>query len=80
MIAENWEIYSAQNMTLENLFTGFCFVLILFRFLTLQPILCRFNPYKPSLLFMGHRQTLTPQNVASNQVLHCLLTEGAFKI
>ena len=38
------------------------------------------NPYKPSYLFVGHRQTSakpdqTPQNAASDQGLHCLLTE-----
>ena len=39
------------------------------------------NPYKPSVLFVGHRQTVnsadpdqTPQNVASDQGLHYLLT------
>ena len=31
------------------------------------------NPYKPSVHFMGHKQTL--QNVASDPVLHCLLTD-----
>ena len=45
----------------------------------------KINPYKPSVLFVGHRQTVqqpdqTPQNAASDQVLHCLLTEVSFKI
>ena len=31
-----------------------------------------FNPYKPSVLFVGHRQCkIRSQNVASDQVLHC---------
>ena len=44
------------------------------------------NPYtsKPRVLFMGHRQTAqpdqTPQNAASDQVLHCLVTEVSLKI
>ena len=39
---------------------------------------------KPSVLFVGHRQTVqpdqTPQNAASDQVLHCLRTEVSFQI
>ena len=43
------------------------------------------NPYKPSILFVGHWQTVqkpdqTPQYAASDQVLHCLLIEVSFKI
>ena len=40
-----------------------------------------FNPYKPSVLFVGRRQTAQTQirrrvqNAASYQGLHCLLTE-----
>ena len=40
-----------------------------------------FKPYKPSILFVGHGQTMhydpdqTPQNVG----LHCLLTECSIK-
>ena len=31
------------------------------------------NPYKPSALFVGHRQTVQNQiSAASDQVLHCL--------
>ena len=37
-----------------------------------------FNPYKPSVLFVGHEQTV--QNQISDQVFHCLLTEMSFKI
>ena len=33
---------------------------------------------KPSILFVGHRQTM--QNVASDQGLHYLLTECSIKI
>ena len=45
----------------------------------------QFNPYKPGVLFMGHRQTvqnldMTPQNVASNQVLQRSHTKYTFKI
>ena len=36
-----------------------------------------FNPYKPSVLFVGHRQTL--QKVASDQGLHCFLAECSNK-
>ena len=36
-----------------------------------------FNSSKPSLIFMGHKQTVKNQNVVSDQVLHCLLTEFA---
>ena len=43
------------------------------------------NPYKPSVLFVGHRQTVQIQvrrrkNAASDQVLYCLLTECSIKI
>ena len=43
------------------------------------------NPYKPSDIFMGQRLTVqnpdqTPQNAASDQVLHCLFTEVYFKV
>ena len=43
------------------------------------------NQYKPSDLFVGHRHTVqkpdrTPQYAASDQVLHCLLTEVSFKM
>ena len=38
-----------------------------------------FYPFKNSVLFMGHQQTVknpdkTPQNAASDQALYCLLT------
>ena len=36
------------------------------------------NPFKPSVLFVGHRQTV--QNQASDQVVHCLLAECSIKI
>ena len=36
------------------------------------------NPYKPSVLFVGHRETV--QNAAYDQVLHCLLTKVYSKI
>ena len=44
-----------------------------------------FNPFKPSVLFMGHRQNSgeadqTPQNAVSDQALHYLLPECNFKI
>ena len=40
---------------------------------------------KPSVLFVGHRQTVqkkiqTPHNAASDQGLHCLLTENSIRI
>ena len=48
------------------------------------------HPFKPSVLFMGLWQTVTnqnseqpdktPQNAASDQVLHCLLTECSIEI
>ena len=41
------------------------------------------NPYKPSFLFVGHRQTVQTQirhSAASDQGLHCLLTEYSFKM
>ena len=42
------------------------------------------KPYKPNTHFMGHMQTVpnhkTPQDVASNLILHCLLTQCIFKI
>ena len=35
-----------------------------------------FNPYTPSVIFVGHTQTVqTPQNAASDQGLHCFLTD-----
>ena len=44
------------------------------------------NPYAPSILFVGHRQTSklvdlnqTPQNAVSDHGLHCLLTECSFE-
>ena len=42
------------------------------------------DPYNPSVLFVGHRQTTadpdqTQQNGASDQGLHCLLTECSIK-
>ena len=50
----------------------------------------QFNPFKPSVLFMGLWQTVNnqnseqpdqaPQNAASDQVLHCLLTECSIEI
>ena len=39
----------------------------------------RFNPYKPSFPFWGPRQTVKQQNAASDQRLHCLLTEMSIK-
>ena len=45
-----------------------------------------FNPYKPSVLFVGHYKANSadpdqmPQNVASDQGLHCFLTECFIKI
>ena len=43
------------------------------------------NPYKPSILFVGHRQTVQTQDqmqhsAASDQGLHCLLTDCSIKI
>ena len=42
------------------------------------------NPFKPGRLFVGHGQTAKPdqtlQNVASDKILHCLLTGISFKI
>ena len=42
------------------------------------------NPYKPSVLLVGHKNNADPdqtlQNAASNQVLHCSLTERSIKI
>ena len=41
------------------------------------------NPYKPSVLFVGHGQKdpdQTPQNVATDWGLHCVLIECTFKI
>ena len=35
--------------------------------------------YKPGVLFMGHRQTMTPQNAASHLGLFCLLRENSLK-
>ena len=45
----------------------------------------RVNAYKPSVLFVGHRQNSAdpdqmPQNVVSDQGLHSLLTERSIKI
>ena len=48
-----------------------------------KSLLSKLSPYKPSVLFLGHRQAVQnqiPQNAASDQVLYCLLTESAFKI
>ena len=44
-----------------------------------------FNPYTPSVLFVGHWQTVQNQTrrrviAASDQVLHCLLTECSIKM
>ena len=41
------------------------------------------NPYKPSVFFVGNRQTVQTQimhHVASDQGLHCLLTEYSIEI
>ena len=43
-----------------------------------------FNPYKPGVLFVGHRQTEiaqdgTPQDAASHLGLFCLLTRFSLK-
>ena len=43
------------------------------------------NPYKPSILFVGHKKTMLTQitrrqNAASDQGRHCLLTECSIKI
>ena len=39
------------------------------------------NPYKPSVLFVGHRQTVQIRHsVVSHQGLHCLLTESSIII
>ena len=45
----------------------------------------RVNPYKPSFLFVGHRQNSAdpdemPQNVVSDQGLHSFLIECSIKI
>ena len=44
-----------------------------------------FNPYKPRVFFVGHRQNTadpdqTPQNAASDQGLHSFLAGCSFKI
>ena len=44
----------------------------------------RVNPFKPGVLFIGHRQTIiapdvTPQNAASHPGLFCLLTGNSSK-
>ena len=44
----------------------------------------RVNPYKSRVLFVGYRQNSadpdqTPQNMASDQGLHCLLTVCSIK-
>ena len=43
-----------------------------------------FNPYKPSVIFVGHIANSacpyqTPQNAASDLGLHCLLTKSSFE-
>ena len=39
------------------------------------------NPFKPSVLFVGHRQTVQTQiRVYTDQGLHCLLTECSIKL
>ena len=48
-------------------------------------VITHINPYKPSVLFLGHQQNSAkpdqmPQNEASDQVFYCLLTEVSFKI
>ena len=44
----------------------------------------RVNPYKPSIIFVGHMQTVHSRirchKMWSNQGLHCLLTECSIKI
>ena len=35
------------------------------------------NPYKPSVLFVGHRQTV--HNAASDQDLHCFINRMSFQ-
>ena len=42
-----------------------------------------FNPYKSNVLFVGHRQTVQTQirySAASDQGLHCWLTECSIKV
>ena len=39
-----------------------------------------FNQHKPSAIFMSFRKTAQTQIAASDQGLHCLLTECSFKI
>ena len=56
------------------------FMINLFRIKTLAFIVDTFNnPYKPSVLFVGRRQTVETQtqNAASDQGRHCLLTESS---
>ena len=47
-------------------------------------ILFFLNPYKPSILFVGQANSAhpdqTPQNEATDQGFHCLLTECYIKI
>ena len=38
------------------------------------------HPFEPSVLFVGRRQTVETQNAASDQSLHCMLTEGSIEI
>ena len=60
------------------------FLQIYFTNVTLEYQLNFFNPYKPSIQFVGHQQTVQKQTrhrkMQSDQVLHCLTTDGIFKI
>ena len=38
------------------------------------------NLYKPSILYVGHQPDQKPQNVESDQVIHCLFTEVSFEV
>ena len=50
----------------------------------MKQVMHSFNPYKPSILFVGYANSAdpdqTPQSAASDQGLHCLLTECSIKI
>ena len=70
-----WIEIKVQAIILTSSFSEFVSIDI-----NLRHLRTCFNPFKRSVLFMGHRQTekkldQKPQNAASDQVLHSLLTE-----
>ena len=80
MIETGCQLYVIYNFIINLVFSQhLCFLSV-----HIDLCLINFNPFKPNTLFVGHRQTVHIQirhckNVASDQGLHCMLTEFSIK-